>query len=120
MIGDYLVVALVFGIAASYVAIIHHFWLRNAFKEEASSLGGRVESEGKCEINSALNESRSKAGCRPSWVSVQGFSRRQQNSPKHLDPGVMTLVGRKPEPQKKMLRREKIPASSKARVCGRS
>ena len=35
MIGDYLVVALVFGIAVSYVAIIHHFWLRDAFKEEA-------------------------------------------------------------------------------------
>ena len=35
MIGDYLVVALVFGIAVSYVAIIHHFWLRDAFKPEA-------------------------------------------------------------------------------------
>lgn len=30
MIGDYLVVALVFGIAVSFVAIIHHFWLRDA------------------------------------------------------------------------------------------
>lgn len=35
MIGDYLVVVSVFGIAASFVAIIHHFWLRDAFKEEA-------------------------------------------------------------------------------------
>lgn len=35
MIGDYLVVVLVFGIAASFAAIIHHFWLRDAFKEEA-------------------------------------------------------------------------------------
>lgn len=34
MIGDYLVVALVFGIAGSFVFIIHHFWLRDAFKEE--------------------------------------------------------------------------------------
>ncbi len=34
MIGDYLVVALVFGIALSFVTIIHRFWLRDAFKEE--------------------------------------------------------------------------------------
>ncbi len=27
MIGDYLVVALVFGIAGAFVFIIHHFWL---------------------------------------------------------------------------------------------
>jgi predicted alpha/beta hydrolase len=36
MTSDYLVVALVCGIAVSYLAIIHHFWLRDAFKEEAS------------------------------------------------------------------------------------
>jgi hypothetical protein len=35
MIGDYLVVATVFGIVVSYVSIIHHFWLRDAFEEEA-------------------------------------------------------------------------------------
>src|SRR5689334_20917042 len=35
MIGNYLVVALVFGIAVSYVTIIHHFWLRHASKEDA-------------------------------------------------------------------------------------
>lgn len=47
MIGDYLVVALVIGIAVSFVAIIHHFWLRDAFKEEAQQ---RVptKNEGTC------------------------------------------------------------------------
>lgn len=34
MIGDYLVVALVFGIAGSFVFILHHFWFRDAFKGE--------------------------------------------------------------------------------------
>ena len=35
MMGDYLVVALVFGIAGSFVFIIHHYWLRDAIKEDA-------------------------------------------------------------------------------------
>lgn len=35
MIGNYLVVAVVFGIAGSFVFSIHHFWLRDAFKEKA-------------------------------------------------------------------------------------
>ena len=48
MIGDYLVVALVFGIAVSYVAIIHHFWLRDAFKEEAPlNVTAKMEGTGK-------------------------------------------------------------------------
>jgi len=50
MIGDYLVVVLVFGIAVSYVAIIHHFWLRDAFKEEAP-LNVPAKREGTCEIS---------------------------------------------------------------------
>ena len=119
MIGDYIVVAVVYAIGLSFLGIIHHFWLRDAFKEE-TSLDGRVENEGKCEINPVLNESSSKAGCQPSWFSVQASSRRQRNSRKPYDPGVMTLVGGKPEPQKKMLRREKMPTLSQTRVCGRS
>ncbi len=50
MIGDYLVVALVFGIVVSYVAIIHRFWLRDAFKEEAP-LNVPAKREGTCEIS---------------------------------------------------------------------
>ena len=50
MIGDYLVVALVFGIAVSYVAIIHHLWLRDAFKEEAP-LHVTAKRESTCEIS---------------------------------------------------------------------
>jgi hypothetical protein len=102
MIGDYLVVALVFGIAVSFVAIIHHFWLRDAFKEETSSLDGRVENER--EINRALNESSSMAGCQPSQVSVQPSSCRPRSRHGPFDPCVMTLVGCNPEPQKKMPR----------------
>jgi hypothetical protein len=50
MTSDYLVVALVFGIAVSYLAIIHHFWLRDAFKEEAP-LNVPANREGTCEIS---------------------------------------------------------------------
>ena len=50
MIGDYLVVALVFGIALSFVAIIHHFWLRDAFKEEAQK-SVPAKNEGTCGIS---------------------------------------------------------------------
>jgi len=35
MIGSYPTIALVIGIVLSYLAIIHHFWLRDVFKEEA-------------------------------------------------------------------------------------
>lgn len=50
MIGDYLVVAFVFGIAASFVAIIHHFWLRDAFKEAAQASVPAKE-EGACRVS---------------------------------------------------------------------
>ena len=50
MIGDYLVVALVIGIAVSFVAIIHHFWLRDAFKEEAQK-SVPDKNEGTCGIS---------------------------------------------------------------------
>ena len=50
MTGDYLVVALVFGIAVSYVTIIHHFWLRDAFKEDAP-LNVPAKREGTCETS---------------------------------------------------------------------
>lgn len=35
MIGDYCVVALVFGIVVSFIACIHHFWLREAARDAA-------------------------------------------------------------------------------------
>jgi len=50
MIGDYLVVALVFGIAGSFVFIIHHFWLRDAFKEEAQQ-SVPAKNEGTCTVS---------------------------------------------------------------------
>ena len=90
MIGDYLVVALVFGIAVSYVAIIHHFWLRDAFKEETPPLDGRVENEGKCEIYSVLNGSSSKAGCQTSQFAIQASSRSQRNNREPFDPVATT------------------------------
>src|SRR5688572_2304276 len=114
MIGDYIVVAFVFAIALSFVAIIHHFWLRDAFREE-TRLDVRVENAGKCEINPVLNESSSKAGCRTSRFAVQASSRSQRNSGKPFDPGATTLVGRKPEPEKKMFLRERMPALSQTR-----
>lgn len=50
MIGDYLVVALVFGIAGAFVFIIHHFWLRDAFKEEVQQ-SVPVKSEDTCTVS---------------------------------------------------------------------
>lgn len=35
MIGNYLIFALVLGIAVTFVASIHYFWLRDEFKEGA-------------------------------------------------------------------------------------
>ncbi len=35
MIGAYLIGALVIGIVLAYLGIIHHFWLKQLFKEEA-------------------------------------------------------------------------------------
>jgi hypothetical protein len=35
MIGDYIVVAIVYGIGLSFLGFIHYFWLRDEFKEEA-------------------------------------------------------------------------------------
>jgi hypothetical protein len=102
MIGDYIVVAVVFAIGLSFLCIIHCFWLRDEFREETSSLDGRVENEGKCETYSVLNESSSKAGCQTSQFAIQASSRSQRNNREPFDPGAMTLVGRKPEPEKKM------------------
>jgi hypothetical protein len=50
MIGDYLVVASVFTIAGSFVFIIHHFWLRHAFKDEAPA-SAPPEEESKCKVS---------------------------------------------------------------------
>ena len=120
MIGDYIVVAFVFAIGLSFVGIIHHFWLRDAFREETPTLDGRVENEGKCEIYSVLNESNSKAGCRTSQFAVQASSRSQRNNGQPFDPGATMLVGRKAEPEKKVFLRERMPALSQTRVSGRS
>lgn len=50
MIGDYLVVALVFGIAGSFVFLIHRFWLRDAFKE-ADQASVPAKEEGTCGVS---------------------------------------------------------------------
>ena len=60
MIGDYLVVALVFGIAVSYVAIIHHFWLRDVFKEDAPR-DVAAKRDVTCEISTPRHFSRLKS-----------------------------------------------------------
>jgi len=109
----------VFAIGLSFLGTIHHFWLRDAFRKETPPLDARGADE-RCESHSVLNESSSKAGCQAPWFSVQAPSRSKRNSHKPFDPGVTTFVGRKPKPQKKMLRQEKLPALSQTWVCGRS
>ena len=49
MIGDYIVVAFVYAIGLSFLGSIHHFWLRDAFKEEAPLIVP-AKREGTCEI----------------------------------------------------------------------
>ena len=119
MIGDYIVVAFVFVIGLSFLGSIHYFWLRDAFREE-TPLDGRVENAGDCESYSVLNESSSKAGYQNSQFASQASSRDQRNNREPFDPGATTLVGRKPEPEKKMFLRERMPALSQTRVSGRS
>ena len=119
MIGDYLVVALVFGIVVSYVAIIHHFWLRDAFKEEAP-LNVSAKREGTCEIYSVLSESSSKADCQNFPFATQASSRSQRNNREPFDPGATTLVGRKPKSEKKGFLQKRMPALSQTQVSGRS
>jgi hypothetical protein len=118
MIGDYIVVAVVFALGLSFVGIIHFLWLRDAFREETSPLDGHVENEGKCEI-SALDESSSKAGWQTARLAIQASSGSQRSNREPFDPGATTLVG-KPEPEEKMLLRRRMPALSQTPVSGRS
>ena len=120
MIGDYIVVAFVFAIGLTFLGAIHRFWLRDAFREKTPSLNGRVENEGKCEIDSVLNESSSKAGCQKFPFATQASSRSQRNNREPFDPGATTLVGRKSKSEKKVLLRERMPVLSQTRVTGRS
>jgi hypothetical protein len=53
MIGDYIVVAIVYGIGLSFLSFIHYFWLRDEFKEEAP-LDACLKRKKKCE--SAIRE----------------------------------------------------------------
>ena len=53
MIADYLIFAFVCVIVLSYLSIIHHFWLRDVFKKEAT-FDVRAGSEGNCEIRTRL------------------------------------------------------------------
>src|ERR1051325_1998014 len=105
MIGDYIVVAVVFALGLSFLGIIHFFWLRDAFREETSALD--VENEGKCEI-AALNEPSSKAGWQTARLAIQASSRSQGSNREPFDPGATTLVG-KPESEKKTLLRRRMP-----------
>ena len=121
MIGDYIVVAFVYAIGLSFLGSIHHFWLRDAFREETPPRDGLVESEGRGESHSVvLNESSSNAGCQPSHFAIQASSRSQRINREPFNPGATTLVGRKPESGKKMFLRDRIPALSQTRVSGRS
>lgn len=71
MIGDYLVVALVFGITVSFVAIIHHFWLRDAFKEEAQP-SVPAKNEGTCGISTPrATPHRQSRGLSQRWMPGQ-------------------------------------------------
>lgn len=120
MIGDYIVVAIVFAIGLSLLGSIHYFWLRDAFREETPPQDGRVENAGKCEIHSVMNKSDSKAECRTSQLAIQASSRSQRNDREPFGPGATMLVSHKPEPEKKMVFRERIPTLSQTRVPGRS
>jgi len=119
MIGDYIVVAVVFALGLSFVGIFHFLWLRDALREETSPLDGHVENEGKCET-SALDESSSKAGWQTARLAIQSSSGSQRSNREPFDPGATTLVGRKPESEKKMFLRERMLALSQTQVSGRS
>ena len=120
MIGDYIVVAFVYAIGLMFLGAVHHFWLRDVFREERPRLDGRVENGGKSEIHSVLNESSSKVGCRTSQFAIQASSPSQRKNRGHFDPGATTLVGREPKSEKNVLLRERMPALSQTRVSGRS
>ena len=120
MIGDYIVVAFVYAIGLLFLGAVHHFWLRDVFREERPRLNGRVENGGKCELYSVLNESSSKAGCRTSQFAIQASSPSQRNNREPFDPGATTLTDREPKSEKKMLLRERMPALSQTPVSGRS
>jgi hypothetical protein len=61
MNSDYLVVALVFGIAGSFVFIIHHFWLRDAFKDEApASVPAKKEGQRRVSTQKASTKHKSR------------------------------------------------------------
>lgn len=53
MIGDYLIVALVYMIGLSFLASIHYFWLRDAFNEEAA-LVGDADFSSKVDLTAAI------------------------------------------------------------------
>jgi hypothetical protein len=116
MIGDYIVVAFVYAIGLSFLGCIHHFWLRDAFREETPPLDGLVENEGRGESHSVLNESSSNAGCQPSHFAIEASSRSQRNNREPFNPGATTLVGRKPASEKKMFLRERKPALSQTLI----
>jgi len=120
MIGDYIVVAFVYAIGLMFLGVVHHFWLRDVFREERPRLDGRVENEGRSEIYSDLNESSAKVGCRTSQFAIQTSPPSQRKNREHFDPGATTLVGREPKSEKKVLLQKRMPALSQTRVSGRS
>jgi len=73
MIDDYLIVALVFAIAVSFVASIHYFWLRDEFKEDASPVAPPTRA-GRRAVSPASPSPRPKARGVTPTQSPGGFS----------------------------------------------
>ncbi len=98
MIGDYLVVALVFGIAGSFVFILHHFWLRDAFKEEAQA-NVPAKEEGTCRVSTPPpHRSENHADChRRGFPVVSAMASSAKNQPKTNWHPVRALVLRSSE-----------------------
>ena len=56
MIDAYLVMALVVGIVLSFLGLIHHFWLRHVFAEEAREQAGKISKPERTNIRTTASE----------------------------------------------------------------
>ena len=107
MIGDYIVVVFVLAIGVTFLGVIHHFWLRDAFREEATPLDGRGENKGGRKMSSVVNNSSSEVRCRAS------------HSDELFNIDAMALKG-KVGGREGNVSRERMPALSQTRMSNRS
>ena len=106
MIGDYIVVVFVLAIGLTFLGVIHHFWLRDAFSEEATPLDGSGENEGERKMSSVVNNSSSEVRYRAS------------HSGELFNIDAMALEGK--VGGEKEIFPERVPALSQTRMSDRS